>query len=307
MFRTFLSLLALATLAGCVSTPAKFPTEHPVELTSTPFFPQRIHECGPAALATVLVSSGVDVTPDVLTDKVYLPGRRGSLQLELIAATRGYGRLAYPLPSSLDAITQNVAAGSPVLVLQNLALKQFPAWHYAVVIGFDPQRETVILRSGATERLEMPLKKFARTWRNAGEWAVVVLPPDQLPVDANASRYVQAAAGLEAAGQSAAALQAYRTALTRWPGNTTALLGEGNIHYRQRDLKAAEGSYRKLIEAQPQNAVARNNLAQVLLERGDPESALKEIQAARAALKDETFLSALSDTEAQIRQALKEK
>jgi tetratricopeptide (TPR) repeat protein len=212
--------------------------------------------------------------------------------------------VAYPIDPTFDALLQNLVAGQPVLVLQNLALKYFPAWHYAVAIGFDAARQVVILRSGTTERLEMPARAFMRSWVRAGEWGLVVLPPDRLPAQADAERYLQAAAGLETAGKNAAALQAYRTALTRWPGHPIALLGMGNVYYRQRNLDAAARSYRELIEAHPQDAVAHNNLAQLLLEQGNPEGALQEIQAARAALTDEKFLSALDDTEAQIRRAL---
>ena len=64
-----------------------------VELSRTPFFPQTRYHCGPAALATVLDGSGVDVKPDQLSASVYLPGKKGSLQIEMVAATRRYGRL----------------------------------------------------------------------------------------------------------------------------------------------------------------------------------------------------------------------
>src|SRR5207237_9306004 len=54
--------------------------EH-VELTQVPFFPQDEYQCGPAALATVLASSGVKVTPEELVAQVYIPERKGSLQI----------------------------------------------------------------------------------------------------------------------------------------------------------------------------------------------------------------------------------
>ena len=37
-----------------------------VELTEVPFYPQKEYQCGPAALATALAASGVEVTPDEL-------------------------------------------------------------------------------------------------------------------------------------------------------------------------------------------------------------------------------------------------
>lgn len=123
-----LALVWAALTAGCVS---HYPdlesvgagTKAPpgVELQDVPFFPQDEFQCGPAALATVLVDSGVAVTPDELTDKVYLPEREGSLQLELIAASRRYERLPYVLDGTLAAILAELAAGRPVLVPSALA------------------------------------------------------------------------------------------------------------------------------------------------------------------------------------------
>ncbi|MBM4196338.1 MAG: hypothetical protein FJ197_04455 [Gammaproteobacteria bacterium] len=96
------------------------PSSGPVaELTSVPFFPQTVHQCGPAALATVLVASGLDTTPEALVPQVYVPGRKGSFAVELAAATRRAGRIAYTVESP-QAMLQEIAAGNPVLVLQDL-------------------------------------------------------------------------------------------------------------------------------------------------------------------------------------------
>src|SRR5690606_29566356 len=59
-----------------------------VELKSVPFFPQDEYQCGPAALATSLAATGVKVTPTELVPQVYLPERKGSLQVEMLAAAR---------------------------------------------------------------------------------------------------------------------------------------------------------------------------------------------------------------------------
>jgi hypothetical protein len=66
--------------------PADLPAS--AELTEVPFFPQKDYECGPAALATSLVYFGAPVTPDELVSQVYLPERKGSLQVEMIASAR---------------------------------------------------------------------------------------------------------------------------------------------------------------------------------------------------------------------------
>ena len=89
----------LLWLTGCATPqvaallarpPATLPAR--VELTGVPFHPQEEYQCGPAALATVLVHAGVATTPDALVPEVYLPARGGSLQAEMLAAARRHGR-----------------------------------------------------------------------------------------------------------------------------------------------------------------------------------------------------------------------
>jgi hypothetical protein len=96
-----LAPLAIA-LSGCTASPPLvdgLPADAPrsIELAATPFFPQEDFQCGPAALATVLVASGIAVTPEALAAEVFIPERRGSLAIELIGAARRHGRLPYVL------------------------------------------------------------------------------------------------------------------------------------------------------------------------------------------------------------------
>ncbi len=200
----------LAGLAGCVTAPSALDGAGPglprrVELSETPFFPQDDYQCGPAALATVLTESGITTTPTELVPKVYLPGRKGSFQLELIAAARSYDRLAYVIEPVLPNLLAELAAGRPVLVMQNLGLASWPVWHFAVVIGYDIETDRVVLRSGTRERLVQKTSRFVRSWDLAGRWAMVLLAPGATPAVPDANRYLTAAAGLEATGRLEAA------------------------------------------------------------------------------------------------------
>ena len=149
------------------------------ELGDTPFFPQRVHQCGPAALATVLVASKLNITPDELEPLVYLPKKHGSLQIEMQAVPRKYDRLAYVLGSNLDDIVNELNAGRPVLVLHNYGLPLWPRWHYAVVIGYDAPSDTMLLRSGTIRRQVLSARNFMRAWDNGNRWAMVVLQPGE--------------------------------------------------------------------------------------------------------------------------------
>ena len=239
-----------------------------IELQATPFFPQQQYQCGPAALATVLNVAGEAIQPEQLVDEIYLPARKGSLQIEILASTRRHQRIPYRIDSNLRALLTEVAAGNPVLVLQNLALSWTPQWHYAVVIGYDLAQGEIILRSGSEARHRIALDTFEHTWARASYWGIVVMPLETLPATVEAERYLRAVVALEDTRQWRAAQQAYDTALQRWPNHLIALMGLGNCAYALHDLPAASAAFRRAVEYHPDAAAAHNNLAQVLMEQG---------------------------------------
>jgi tetratricopeptide (TPR) repeat protein len=200
-------------------------------------------------------------------DRVFLPGREGSLQVEMLAAAREHALVAYPLAPRMEDLLREVVAGRPVVVLQNLGLSIAPKWHYAVVIGYDLDREEILLHSGTTPKVAMPLRQFERTWARSGHWAFLVADPSKLPVTAEEDVYVRAAAALERQ-HPAAAKRAYATALAAWPNNLAALVGMGNIAYAMGDKEAAESAFRIATRQHPNSADAWNNLANVLGEIG---------------------------------------
>ena len=236
-----------------------------VEWAEVAFFPQDEYQCGPAALATVLDSAGVERLPQQLVDEVYLPQRQGSLQPEMLAAARRAGVLPYRLAPQPNALLREVAAGHPVLVLQNPRFAVLPQWHYAVVVGYDLAQGVIVLRSGTERRLLMPIEDFDRSWAKADRWAFVALPPDRMPATAREPDFVAAAAALERVSP-AHARSAYQAALSAWPRNLFARIALGNAAYRLNLLDQAEAAYRQATVDHPEAADAWNNLAQVLFE-----------------------------------------
>lgn len=247
-----------------------------------PFFPQSDYQCGPAALATLLTSTGVAVTPTDLVAQVYVAGLHGSLQAELLGATRRHELLPYVLAPDLSALFAELDAGRPVLVLQNLGFEHAPAWHYAVVVGFDAERGRVILRSGGERRRLEPLARFVRSWQHAEHWAFVALEPGELPASATADRYVHALAGAEPLLPRAAADRAYASALRAWPDDELVLFAAAGHELGAGDLDEAATHYRAVLARSPRHPAALNNFANVLAAQGCFAEARAEARAALA-------------------------
>lgn len=277
-----LVLLAIGSLlSACLSAPqsaalvrqADPKLLEPVLLNSLPFFSQTAFQCGPAALAAILVYNEVEVSPDELVPLVYVPARKGSFQFEMVAATRSFGLLSYHLAPTLAAVFDEVSAGHPVLILQNLGLSWYPRWHFAVVKGFDLGRKRIILNSGTFENYEMSLTTFELTWARAEYWAMLALDPGRMPISAEPSAYYMALAALEETHPEAKISRAYRSGIQAWPTDLNLLMGYGNLLYQQGRTAEAESKFRDVIAHHGSYAPAWNNLAQILLESGDKAQA----------------------------------
>lgn len=273
-----------------------------VELKSVPFFPQDEYQCGPAALATTLAATGVKVTPSELVSQVYLPERKGSLQVEMLAAARRHGRVSYLLAPRFEDLLREVAAGNPVIVLQD----QMPlgSWHYAVAVGYDYDKGDLILRSGETERQVLPFPAHEFMWKRSGYWAMVAMPPDRMPATVEEGRWLSSVAALERAGSTAAARVAYESFLKRWPDNVNAAVGLANTAHAMGDLPAAETALRDAAKRAPDSIIVLNNLAQVLSDQGRHTEALPIIE--RAAAAGGPYAAAVEETRQSILKKLKQ-
>jgi len=265
-------LICLFILSSCASTPqsqnikANGPGYLPleVELTDVPFYPQTKYQCGPAALATVLQAQSINTIPEKLSKQIYIPGRKGSLQIELTVAARRHGMLPYELEPRLINLFAEIAGGNAVLVLQNLGFEWLPRWHYAVVISYDANRHEIILRSGTNRRKITPLEVFERTWERADYWALVIMPVGEIPKTAKPLRYLQTAYAFEETENPELALKAYQSASRQWPDEAIVWMALGNMALDSQDWPKAIKAFNTALNIEPESIIGWNNLAYAL-------------------------------------------
>lgn len=289
--------LAATVLAGCQTRPPPVPENAPAEQrVDVTFYPQDAYQCGPAALAMALDFAGQKVKPKALVDEVWLPGRQGSLLLELRAAARARERLVYPVDSP-QALFQQLDAGYPVLVMQNLAFSFWPRWHFAVVTGYTDNGERMILHTGTTESDRQHWNRFIRTWARAEYRGLVIPPPGRLPGKADPVKLVGALEDLRNTAGTKAAVPYWQTAMERWPEQYLIQFGWGNLQWNRNQPGEAIRAFRKAVAIDPEAASAWNNLAESWRQSGCPARAQKAIQKALALEPDR---SAFRDTRERI-------
>jgi hypothetical protein len=284
--RSLLIGLAAALLAACAPLvpqtlalrtgwPAGVPQD--AHVAAVPFFPGDDEQGAPAALASVLAQRGAAVAPASLADDLAPLSRRGSLQAGILIATRRHGLVPYVLAPRYADLLREVAAGNPVLVLQDVGLVS-TEWRYAVVDGYDYPRGTVSLRSGSQAREELSFDALERTWIQSGYWAMVAMPAGRIAATATEDAWMNAVLPMARDADPRSATMAFATALRRWPDNQAAAVGLANQLQAQGDLGPALAVLREATQRHADSAILANNLAQVLSDLGRHDEALATLR-----------------------------
>jgi hypothetical protein len=169
------------------------------------------------------------------------------------------------------------------------------------VIGYDPGRDVFILRSGTNRRSLERRDRFLDGWGRGDRWAMLALPPDRLPAGATPEGVVRTVESSRRLLPEGAPGQAYAAALKRWPDDPTVLFAAANEDYGAGRLTDAERLYRHLLAGAPGHVAARNNLANLLLDRGCAAAAADAAKEALAEIErnpgaNDEFRGAVEDT-----------
>ncbi|MFW9081333.1 peptidase C39 family protein [Pseudomonas sp. P2757] len=201
-------VVALAGCAGSV-TPEVQRLPERVELSGT-FYRGQANQSGPQVLASLLAQQGISITPGMLEKPLHLPGAEDKLQQNLQSLAREYGMVVYPLDGTLPALLTQVAAGYPVMVRFKEGSAFWAEPRYAILSGYDRNKQTVLLRAGMNRRTLMNFSSF----ESALEWAVLIQKPSQIPAAVDQQRWLKAADDLAQAGQEREAAQARKALAT---------------------------------------------------------------------------------------------
>lgn len=268
MYLLSLMLILSFLLSGCI-TPARqteallsasgdLPNYY--EIKSVNFIDQTAGYCGPATLTMAMRWAGQDISVDEVALQVYTPGMKGSLQSDLISASRRNGLMAIPI-RNLSALLAEVAAGHPVIIFENLGLSWAPQWHYALVLGYDLKNQEIIMHSGHDPFYHWDMKKFERSWMLGEYWGLVVLPAGMLAATADELTNVAAAVGLEQAEKYNEAEKGYHKILEKWPTSLVSLIGLANLTHKKGHRSKTISLLRRAVKYHPKSTAAQHNLA----------------------------------------------
>lgn len=264
-------LLAPLTLTSCVYwTPrSQAPTTSAIVVSDVPLQKWDILSCGAGALSSVLQHHGDPTTMDTWQEQ--LPKTRGGvMSIDLVLAAREQGFDSQIVTGDRNLIAAELREGRPVILMLQVVQapgKGYDFFHYIVVDGYDPVRDTYRTQFGDGTPRWVRIEKLDDAWKKT-KYATVIIRP----ADPNAEA-LRAAVRLEEQGQPALAAAAYRDILTRNPDSVLAWTNLGNTEMRLGESAAAEEAFRKAIALDPEAADTLNNLAWLLFEQKRLEEA----------------------------------
>lgn len=199
----------VAALTGCAGNVAPEIKRLPerVELSGR-FYRGQAFQSGPQVLASLLSQQGVVITPGLLEKPLHVPGAEDKLQQNIQNLAREYGMVVYPLDSNLPALLTQVAAGYPVMVRFSEGSAFWAEPRYAILSGYDRNKQKVLLRAGMNRRELMDFASFESAFEKSGGWAILIQKPTQIPAAVDRARWLKAADELAQAGQENEAAQA---------------------------------------------------------------------------------------------------
>lgn len=173
--RTFIAVLclALSACAGPTLTGLDTSGTSPRHLImGVPFFKQDAHQCGPAAMASVLNYRGIKVSPEEIVKAIYSEGAAGTLDFDMVLYAGKKGRKAENYRGTLKDLQKNIDSNNPLIVLVDYGFLNYRRDHYVVVLGYDDNN--IYVNSGTEPIVAISNGKFMRIWKKANFWTLLI-------------------------------------------------------------------------------------------------------------------------------------
>ncbi len=168
-----LSLLMLATIAPAGVSQKSSKIEGVIRTK------QITNYCGPACLTSVLRHYGKSVTQEMIGASVFDSVSRATNGADMLQYARNLGFSAYSWNSSIEDVKLKIAAGIPVIALQQNSSYD-TSGHYRVLTGFnDATQQFSVMDPYYDEITQLSYSRCDQLWKTMGYWALAIMPADK--------------------------------------------------------------------------------------------------------------------------------
>ena len=228
-----------------------------------------IKSCGAGSLSSVLQHYG-DTTTMKEWDSTLRKTRGGVMTIDMVLAARSRGFDARLVTGDRSMLERELLDGRPVILMLQVIQtpgRSYDFFHYVVLDGIDTENNLIRTQFGDGKARWTKYNRIENAWKNGGNAAIVIRPKDP------ATDALRVAVTMEEKGQLDDAASEYRRILSDHPDSVVAWTNLGNVESRRGNSSAAEQAYRKALTLDAAAADAMNNLAWLLYEQKRLEEA----------------------------------
>lgn len=143
-------------------------------LLDVPFFPQEAHQCGPAALASILNYLGSQTTPAEIASEIYSESAGGVLGTDLENYSSKQGFTATSYKGNIEDIKARIDANMPLIILVDHGKWVYSRPHFMAVVGYTDSG--VIVHTGKDKFKKISLRELEGPWAKCDNWTLLIRP-----------------------------------------------------------------------------------------------------------------------------------
>jgi ABC-type bacteriocin/lantibiotic exporter with double-glycine peptidase domain len=174
--RSNIIFIIVTLIVSCSYSTTAFAAESGNErlILGVPFYAQKDHQCGPAALAGVLNFYGLKLTPEEIAESIYSPSARGTLDIDMIRYAEKKGLQARRYRGNPTDLKNNLDKGRPLIILVDYGFFVYRRHHYLLIIGYSD--DGVIVPTAKDKKRTIPYEDLLGPWERAGFWTLLIAP-----------------------------------------------------------------------------------------------------------------------------------
>lgn len=274
--KAWVLIFFLMALSGCATSSslwkADIQDDTRAVVLDVPFVAQEKNMCGPVVLKMATHFSAPQFTLNDLKEMTFREEAQGTFQSDILSASRRMGLTPYRVSNSADLWSQ-IRDGRPVIVFQNMGVSWLPAWHFSLVVGYNAEKDQVLLHSGTEPYQPLGLKRFLSTWNRGDRWSYVVTQSEDIPRQAPFEEALENALLFEKIGNPEAARRLYQAMSPRFPERFEPHLGLAQLMYAKKNLRGALSEMEKAVQIKPDHPALLFNLSVLNFELGQVQKA----------------------------------
>ena len=248
---------------------------------------QKAYQCGPASLQSVFQYWGDSTDADRIARDLVPPGAKGILNFTLVQYAKEKGFWTDTRDADETLLKERLRARLPIILMLDTGVLWLERYHFIVVNGFDDSERIFYANTGEPETQTVTYDELRKMQKRAGNWSLLIIPPELVQGDLTAEEANDLAILLEKKNRLDLAERRYRLALEKSPKLSVARFNLANIFLRSNRYQEAEQIYLGLLAEKPDEtnrrdfeALVQNNLAWIYVETGRPREAVETIEAA---------------------------